>query len=303
MPLSLARVLSELSPEECEIRFSVPLAPFTSFRIGGPAAALATPRSEAALCRLLSLLDEAGVSRTVLGNGSNVLVPDGGYAGVVILTRGLHDFSISEQTITASAGAPLSALCRAATRRGIAGFSPLVGIPATLGGAIFMNAGAGGATVGERVLTVRAVPAGGGDPLVLTQGECLFGYRTSVFARRGLVILGAELTGDAADASALIEEERRVTLHRRATQPLCEPSAGSVFRRPPGDYAGRLIEAAGLKGRTVGGAQVSHLHAGFIVNTGGATAGDVKELVRIVTETVRERFGVTLEREIEYLGE
>ncbi|MBR7095792.1 MAG: UDP-N-acetylmuramate dehydrogenase [Clostridia bacterium] len=303
MHKALSRVLSELSPEDVELEFNCPLSQLTSFRIGGPAAALALPKSEEGLCRLLALLDEAGIAHTVLGNGSNVLAPDEGYAGVIILTRKLHYFSISEQTITASTGASLSALCRAATRRGLAGFSALVGIPATLGGALFMNAGAGGRTIGERVRAVRAVPSVGGTPFTLSCGECLFGYRTSVFARRGLVILGAELTGEAGERVALLDEETRAVAHRRATQPLHLPSAGSVFRRPQGDYAGRLIEAAGLKGYAVGGAQVSPLHAGFIVNTGGATAHDVKELVRIITETVRERFGVSLVREIEYLGE
>ena len=303
MHKALSRVLSELSPEDVELEFNCPLSQYTSFRIGGPAAALALPKSEEALCRLLALLDEAGIAHTVLGNGSNVLAPDEGYAGVIILTRKLHYFSISEQTITASAGASLTAISRAATRRGIAGFAPLVGIPATLGGALFMNAGAGGATVGERVLSVRAVPATGGVPLTLSCGECLFDYRSSVFSRRCLVILGATLSGSAADTAALLDGEARAVAHRHATQPLQYPSAGSVFRRPPGDYAGRLIEAAGLKGYAVGGAMVSPLHAGFIVNTGGATAHDVKELVRIVTEKVRERFGVTLVREIEYLGE
>ncbi len=303
MQKTLARVLSELSPEDFEVLIDYPLAKLTTFRIGGPAAALVLPESEDALCRLLSLLDREGVARTVLGNGSNILASDEGYAGVVILTRKLHYFSISEQTITASAGASLSALCRAATRRGISGFSPLVGVPATLGGALFMNAGAHGATIGERVLCVRAVPSAGGAPLSLSQGECHFDYRTSAFSRRGLVILGADLWGERSESHRLLAEEERAVAHRRATQPLHLPSAGSVFRRPPGDYAGRLIEAAGLKGLSVGGAQVSPLHAGFIVNTGGATAADVKELVRIVTETVRERFGVTLQREIEYLGE
>ncbi len=303
MHKALARVQLSFSHDECEFRSGALLSRLTTFRIGGPCLALAMPRTEAALCRLLSLLYSEGIPRTVIGNGSNLLAPDQGYPGVVISTRLLNKFSLCEQTILTGAGASLSSVCRAASRAGLDGFASLVGIPATVGGALYMNAGAHGTAIGDLVRSVRVLPFCGGEPLLLSREECHFGYRKSIFSRRGLVVLGATLSGERISAEEAVEKERAALAHRCATQPLSLPSAGSVFRRPPDDYAGRLIEAAGLKGRSVGGAQISSHHAGFIVNTGGATASDVLTLIGIARDTVRERFGVTLELEIEYLGE
>lgn len=303
MPKELSRVLSAFSPDECEFQRAVPLAQLTTFRIGGPCLALALPRTEEALGRLLSLLYSEGIPRIVIGNGSNLLAPDRGYPGVVISTRLLNKIFLCEQTIEAGAGASLSAVCREASRAGIGGFALLAGIPATVGGALYMNAGAFGVTVGDLTASVRVLPSTGGEPLVLSREECLFDYRRSVFDHRGLVVLGATLTGDPIPVEQALSKEREILEYRGRSHPLSLPSAGSVFRRPPGDYAGRLIEAAGLKGRSVGGAKVSPQHAGFIVNTGGATATDVLTLVGVVRDTVKERFGVTLELEIEYLGE
>ncbi len=303
MHKALSRVLFAFSPDECEFRLGVPLSRLTTFRIGGACLALALPRTETALGRLLSLLYSEGIPRTVIGNGSNLLAPDGGYSGIVISTRLLNKFSLCEHTIEAGAGASLSSVCRAASRAGLADFASLTGIPATVGGALYMNAGAFDVAIGDLVRSVRVLPFCGGEPFELLRDECHFGYRESIFDRRGLIVLGATLSGAFTSVEEAIEKERATLEHRCITQPLSLPSAGSVFRRPPGDYAGRLIEAAGMKGLTVGGAQISPRHAGFIVNTGDATASDVLSLIAIARETVRERFGVTLELEIEYLGE
>lgn len=303
MQKALAPILTQFSPSECDFFPSYPLSQLTTFRIGGMAEMLAVPGTEAALIRLLSLLSDAGIPRVVIGNGSNLLAPDAGYRGVVIRTAGLHQIDCSAHTITAECGASLFAIAATANRRGIGGFPSLAGIPATLGGAIFMNAGAGETAIGDRVISVRAVPACGGLPITLLRDECHFGYRKSIFMSRGLVVLSAELSGEPETPELLVARTAEAVAARRRKQPLTLPSAGSAFRRPPGDYASRLIEAAGLKGRRVGGAAVSEKHAGFIVNLGGATAADVKALVESIRATVYERFGVMLEREIEYLGE
>ena len=296
-------VFSAFSEAECEFSFSYPLSRLTSLRIGGPADALALPKSREALIRLLSALHREGIPRRIIGNGTNLLAPDEGYRGVIVCTRRLHQITFGAHTVSADCGIGLPRLARLASERGIGGFSQLVGIPATLGGAIYMNAGAGGEAVGDRVLTVLAVPRDGGKPITLTRDECHFSYRKSMFSSRGLLVLSATLGGDPLPPRDLLLSAEAALAYRRATQPKGIPNAGSVFKRPKGDYAGRLIEAAGLKGYRIGGAMVSEKHAGFIVNAGGATAADFMALVEHIRITVAERFGVWLEREIEYLNE
>lgn len=300
---ALSRVFAEFSIAECDFFPLYPLSKLTTFRIGGPCTAVAVPKSKEVLSMLLARLDSEGIPRVVLGNGSNILAPDEGYRGIVLRTVALKSAEAHAHTIEADCGAPLSSVVRLANANGILGFSHLAGIPATLGGALFMNAGAFGECIGDRVVTVRAVPAAGGVPITLTRAECLFDYRKSIFQAHSLVILSARLSGGRAPAAQLERESEEALAKRAQKQPLDLPSAGSAFRRPEGDYAGRLIEAAGLSGFTVGGASVSTKHAGFIVNHGGATAHDVKTLIEYIRDTVMERFGVALMREIEYLGE
>ena len=300
---ALSRIFAEFSVAECDFFPSYPLSGLTTLRIGGVCTVLAVPKSAEVLVALLSRLEREGIPRVILGNGSNMLAPDEGYNGVVIRTTAIRNSTVFSHTIEADCGASLASVVRLANANGILGFSHLAGIPATLGGAIFMNAGAFGECIGDRVITVRAVPAAGGAPITLTRAECLFDYRKSIFQAHSLVILSARLSGGRAPVAQL-ERESEETLARRAQkQPLDLPSAGSAFRRPEGDYAGRLIEAAGLSGFAIGGASVSLKHAGFIVNHGGATAHDVKTLIEHIRNTVMERFGVMLVREIEYLGE
>lgn len=303
MPHAFRSLLEGLCGNDCELRYSYPLSRLTTLRIGGPADALVTPRSEGALLRLLSGLSKVGVPYYILGNGSNLLAPDSGYRGVLVCTAGLVGLSLADGVITASCGARLPAIAHMAEKGGISGFSSLAGIPATLGGAVFMNAGAGGETVGERILSVRVAPMRGGSPFVMQGGECAFAYRDSIFRHRGLVVLSAELSGEPLSPLEIAERTREAQARRRATQPLDLPNAGSAFRRPKGDYAGRLIEAAGLKGYRVGGAAISEKHAGFVVNLGGATSHDVRTLIEEVRSAVLEKFGVLLEKEIEFLGE
>ncbi len=303
MQAALNKILSAFSADECEFLPSYPLAKLTTLRIGGPATVVAVPKTEAALCRLLRLLSEAGIPRFILGNGSNLLAPDEGYRGVIIRTAALRGLTCEGDVLTAECGVALTALAHLANSQGISGFSLLAGIPATVGGAIFMNAGAWDECIGDRVVAVRVVPACGGEPFLLSGDECHFSYRKSLFQCRGLVILSATLSGGAESPECLSRKTAEALQKRRQAQPLEYPSAGSLFRRPPGDFAGRLIEAAGLKGYRVGGAEISGKHAGFLINVGNATAADVRTLTAQVKAIVAERFGVSLEREIEYLGE
>ena len=303
MQEAIARVAAAFSITECEFFPSFPLSRLTTFRIGGPAAALAVPKTEEALLRLLALLAEAGIPRVILGNGSNVLAPDSGYRGVVVQTGALRSLSAVNGRIFAACGARLAAIAALANQEGVDGFCSLAAIPATLGGAIYMNAGAGENAIGKTVESVMAVPSEGGIPFRMLADECGFSYRKSIFQRRHLVILSAVLTGPTVPSAVLLAKTEAARTARRAAQPLELPNAGSIFRRPPGDYAGRLIEAAGLKGYRIGGAAVSPKHAGFIVNMGAATAADVRSLIAYIRMTVYERFGVCLMREIEYLGE
>lgn len=303
MQAALNEILSAFSTDECEFFPSYPLSRLTTLRIGGPATVVAVPKCEAALCRLLRLLYDAGIPRFIIGNGSNLLAPDEGYRGVVIRTTALRRLTAEGSVLTAECGVPLAALAHLANATGIAGFSQLFGIPATLGGAIYMNAGSGDECIGDRVLTVHVVPSAGGVPFTVGGGECGFSYRNSIFRARGLVILSATLSGVSETPEALFEKTAEALRRRRETQPLDYPSAGSLFRRPCGDFAGRLIEAAGLKGYRVGGAEISRKHAGFLINIGNATAADVRALTAQVRTAVQECFGVSLEREIEYMGE
>ncbi len=303
MDTALLRILSSFSINECDFFMSYPLSQLTSLRIGGPADVLASPKTPEAFLRLLELLHREGIPRRIIGNGTNLLAPDEGYRGVIVRTGALHHIKVFEHTLIAGCGAPLPLIARTACRAGISGFSQLTGIPGTLGGGIFMNAGAGDEEVGKQLLSVLAIPPSGGEPITLLRDECHFSYRKSIFQSRGLLILSATLGGDPAESQELFARAEAALARRRETQPQGIPNAGSVFKRPPGDFAGRLIEAAGLKGYRVGGVEVSGKHAGFIVNVGGATASDFCTLVEHIRATVHERFGVLLEREIEYLNE
>lgn len=303
MQQALAAIVARFSIHEIDFFPSYPLSRLTTLRIGGPCTLLAVPKSEEVLLSLLSLLDEQGIPRVLLGNGSNILAPDEGYRGVVIRTSALRDLSVREGEIRAACGVPLFSLVQAANAEGVAGLSRLAGIPGTVGGALFMNAGAFSACMGDTVKTVRVVPANGGTPFTLTRRECDFSYRKSIFQARTLLILSALFSGEAAAPHLLTEESRQIMERRRAKQPLELPNAGSTFRRPAEGFAGRLIEESGLCGVSVGGATVSRKHAGFIVNTGGATAKDVRTLISMIQNEVYERTGIRLVREIEYLGE
>ncbi len=274
---------------------------FTTYRAGGPAAALVKPADAAEFAWLAACCRRHGLPLLTLGRGSNVLVSDAGLGGVTALTERLDRLDFSGNAVKAQAGVLWDDLARLTAEKGLAGFEKTSGIPGSVGGAVRMNAGAFGQETFDRLVSVEALdPAG--KIVVLPKSGLPHGYRR-VGGLDGLILLAAAFKFEAGSAAALLAERDRVLAARAAKQPLDLPSAGSVFKRPPGDYASRLIDAAGLKGLRLGGAQVSARHAGFIVNAGGATAADIYGLMRKVHAEVEARTGVSLELEQLLLGE
>ncbi len=240
----------------------------------------------------------------VLGNGSNILVQDGGYRGIIIkLGDGFTEVRRSGRYITAGAAASLSTVAKEAARCGLSGLAFANGIPASCGGAVFMNAGAYGSEMKEVVQSVKVISRDGLREYLADNSELEFSYRHSLFAESGDIITEVTFALTEEDSAVIEREMRLLSEKRSAKQPLQYPSAGSFFKRPDGHFAGALIEEAGLKGLSVGGAQISPLHAGFIVNTGGATASDVTALMCLVQNTVYDRSGIMLMPEVQIIGE
>ena len=275
-----------------------PMSLHTTFKIGGACDVLITVRNIAELSAVIKACKDEGVPCMILGNGSNLLVSDDGIEGAVIVLDGdFREITADGVTVTAGAGAKLSRLCTVAMENGLSGLEFAYGIPGTVGGAMYMNAGAYGGEMKDVALSVTALTPDG-DIREYDAAEMELGYRTSVFKKNGDIILFGKYklqTGDRDEIKARMDD---VMGRRKSKQPLEYPSAGSVFKRPEGAFAGTLIEQCGLKGKTVGGAQVSEKHAGFIINIGGATCNDVMGLVELVQNTVREETGYFLEREI-----
>ncbi|MSQ29177.1 MAG: UDP-N-acetylmuramate dehydrogenase [Dehalococcoidia bacterium] len=279
------------------------LARHTYLRIGGPARYFATPADCEQLAQLSAWADAARLPLRVLGGGSNVLVSDGGvHALVISLRRACGETRFEGPAVTAGAAVMLPALARAAAARGLGGLEFAIGIPGSVGGALQSNAGIGdGRCIGPLVRSVEVLEAGAFR--TLDAGTLRFEYRSSSLRGRGLVTLGATLALLPAPRPLIEAEMRRLLDARASTQPTAEPNAGSIFRNPAGNHAGRLIEAAGCKGLTVGAASVSTLHANFIVHDGSATATEVAALMLEVQRRVGERFGVALQPEVEWWGD
>lgn len=275
----------------------------TSFRIGGPAALLAIPENGQQLGELCALAQDLGVRWTVLGNGSNVLASDDGYDGLVVKTTGMHTVTISHGMVMAEAGITLYRLATEVGAQELTGLEFAQGIPGTLGGAIYMNAGAYEGEMSQVLEAVSAYDVTNRKVLSFTRDQLELGYRTSIFTKHpDWIILGAIFSLEYGEGQEIFAKMGDLAKRRREKQPLDKPSAGSTFKRPEGYFAAKLIDDCGLKGLSVGGAQVSEKHAGFVVNTGDATAADVKELIRRVQSSVLERTGVELEPEIKFLG-
>jgi len=285
-----------------ELRRGASLARLSTFRIGGPAELFAEVQEERALLALLAAARRAGVPFHLLGLGSNVLFPDEGVGGVVARLGGrLRAIRIRGRTVSAGGGAPLGQVARRAARAGLAGLEALSGFPSTVGGAVYMNAGSYGTEMKDVVCSVRLVTAEGGR-CRKSMADLEPAYRRTNLRGGGAIVTRALFVLAPGDPAALVARIEELNARRWQALPSGQPNAGSIFRNPPGDYAGRLIEACGLKGATLGGAQVSPKHANVIVNTGGATAADVLGLMRRARDEVADRFGVVLEPEIVLAG-
>ena len=296
--LELDKKLKEYLPE-LQVLCDEPMSRYTSFRIGGPAKRMAFPKA-AELVRLLELAETCGARPLVIGKGSNLLVADEGLDRLVVNTSGMDRMELTEapNTILAEAGVSLAKLATFACKEGLTGLEFAHGIPGTLGGAVCMNAGAYDGEM-KQVITEVTVYFPGEGVRVLSCEEMDFGYRHSLLSDRPeAVVVSAVMRLQAGEESAIRGKMQELMGRRKASQPLEYPSAGSTFKRPVGHFAGTLIDQCGLKGLTVGGAQVSTKHAGFVINIGGATCADVTELIRQVQARVMEEKGVWLEPEV-----
>ena len=280
-----------------------PMKRHTTFRIGGPAEVFVMPGNLEEMQRILEICRTEDLPYFILGNGSNLLVSDRGYRGVVIqLDRNFGEVKVEGTEIHASAGALLSTIAVAARRASLTGFEFAGGIPGTLGGAVVMNAGAYGGEMKD-VLRKVMVMDQSGKVFEIPAEELQMGYRTSIIKTAGYIVLGAVLSLKEGNLEEIKMLTRKLSEQRTSKQPLEYPSAGSTFKRPEGYFAGKLIMDSGLRGYRVGGAQVSEKHCGFVINTGDGTAEDVRSLMKHVTEIVYAKFGVTLEPEVKFLGE
>lgn len=280
-----------------------PMKRHTTFRIGGPADFFLLPSTVDEVRGILEICREEELPYFILGNGSNLLVSDKGYRGVIIqLYRNFSNISVEGNEICASSGALLSQIAAAARNASLTGFEFAGGIPGTLGGAVFMNAGAYGGELKD-VLKEAVVMTEQGEILTLPVEKLDMGYRTSRIKKAGYLVLEARLVLEQGDMDKIRDITKDLTEKRVSKQPLEYPSAGSTFKRPEGYFAGKLIMDAGLRGYQVGDAQVSEKHCGFVINKGNATAADVLTLIENVREEVQEQFGVTLEPEVKFLGE
>ena len=291
--------------EKIPVLWDEPMKNHTSFKIGGPAAALCAPKDRQQLRELVGFVQREGVDSWYIGNGSNLLVSDAGLNGIAILLDSSFDgeIELDGTVLLAPAGKKLSAVCAAACAAGLTGLEFAYGIPGSVGGAVYMNAGAYGGEMKDRLLWVEYL-APTGEIVRLEQEQLSLSYRHSRFMEEGMqgsCIVRAAFGLQRGEKAAIQSEMDRILNQRRQKQPLEYPSAGSTFKRPQGAFAAQLIDKCGLKGFTVGGAQVSKKHAGFVINTGKATCADVLELTRQVRECVQEKTGYLLELEVRQL--
>ena len=280
------------------------MSEYTSFRAGGKADLLLIADDTEELEGALREARERGTEIIMLGNGSDTLVRDGGFRGTVIkLGSGFEKVEVSRNELVCGAAALLSQAAKTAMQNSLSGLEPLSGIPGSVGGAVFMDAGAYGSEIRDVIKTVQAVSEDTFEIKEYSSDELDMSYRHSIFTDNGEIIISAVFELEEDDKKAIEERMKDFADRRNSKQPLQYPSAGSFFKRPEGYFSGKLIQDAGLKGLSVGGAQVSEKHSGFIINTGGATATDITTLMKLVQNTVYDKFGVMLEPEVRIIGE
>lgn len=295
-------IFEEHFNSQLEMYFDQPLGLYTHTKTGGPADVVAFPTSKEQVQALVQTANDNQVPVTVIGNASNLIIRDGGIRGLVIILTKITDVKVGQNEITACAGAAIIEVTKVAQGASLTGLEFAAGIPGSVGGAIFMNAGAYGGEIKE-VATGADVLTAQGEFKHLDAEELDFGYRHSSVQDSDDIVLSATFTLQPGDPVAIQAQMDDLNARRAAKQPLELPSCGSVFKRPTGYFAGKLIHDAGLQGFQIGGAQVSTKHAGFIVNVGGATATNYMDVIRHVQETVLDKFGVVLETEVRILGE
>ena len=296
--------LAQCKGARIPVKFDLPLCEYSTFRIGGKADLALFPTTKEQLCLQLAMLGQSGLRYCVIGNGSNVLFSDAGYRGVVVFTTEMNGYRFDRDTLYAQSGASLARVCNDASKQGYEGFAFGCGIPGTVGGGVYMNAGAYGGQISDVLLSTEYYDCAKNQIVKIDHAAHEFDYRHSIFEDHPeYVILSSTFALKAGDADEIMQKVREQGASRREKQPLNYPSVGSTFKRPTGYFAGKLIEDAGLKGTRVGGAVVSQKHAGFVVNEGGATAADVLALVETVKARVYEQYGVLLECEFKYVGD
>ena len=280
------------------------MSKYTSFRAGGKAAALVEVENKEQLKAVLRFADEENIPHLLIGNGSNTLFKDSGYQGLVIKLGDYFNYLAEESDTRLRIGASmlLSTAAKMALEESLTGMEFASGIPGSIGGAIFMNAGAYGGEMKDIVASVHAVSPDGRDEKDFTNEEMQFGYRSSILQQNGWIATDVTFNLTTGNREEIAAQMKDLNARRNAKQPVNYPSAGSTFKRPEGYFAGKLIEDAGLKGLIVGGAQVSTLHSGFVINKGGATATDILQLIALVQNTVYDKFGVMLEPEVRIIG-
>lgn len=303
---TLKKIIKKLKKEIGEDRIieNADMSMYTSFRAGGCADLLVIPAGEKQLVHALNVLRQEKAEFTVLGNGSNVLVTDGGYRGVIVrIGNDISKIEIEDDVLECESGALLSVIARVALNESLTGFEFAGGIPGSAGGAVFMNAGAYGGQMKDVLFSARIYEMKTGQIKEVPVDELDLSYRHSCLTDTKDVVLSVKIKLEEGDRNEISEKMKDLTAQRNAKQPVQYPSAGSFFKRPEGYFAGKLVQDAGLKGLSVGGAQVSELHSGFIINTGDATAADIIQLMRLVQNTVYDKFGVMLEPEVRIIGE
>ena len=299
--MELEQKLKQLLEEE-DVVLGEEMKYHTTFRVGGPAHFFVTPKTEEQLQSVLKLCKETDTPWFILGRGSNLLVSDRGFDGVVIhMQKHWNHYHTEENRIFAQAGAMMSAVSQEALRNGLTGFEFASGIPGTIGGGLRMNAGAYGGEMKQVVLSAKVMDSNG-TVLELSKDELELGYRTSTIGRNGYIALSCVIELQPGDPDCIRSTMEEMNAKRRQKQPLEYGSAGSTFKRPEGYFAGKLIQDAGLKGFSIGDAQVSEKHAGFVINRGNAKATDIMKLCKEVSRRVHEQFGVNLEMEVRRLG-
>lgn len=299
---ALGRLDAVVAAAGIELAADAPLAPLTTLRVGGPADRLATPRSRDELLAVLAAAREAAVPIFMLGHGSDLVVADAGIRGLVVRNRA-RGLEVDGTTVRGDAGVAMAQLVKRCTGAGLSGIAFGISIPGSLGGAVWANAGAHGGEMADVVIGVEAWDPADGSMRRLSAADCGFAYRESRFKHSDEVVVAAELSLVVGVPARVAAEVDAHQAQRRATQPLADQNAGSVFRNPPGDHSGRLIDQAGLKGFRIGSAAVSTLHANFIVTDRGGRAADVRAVGEHVRATVADRYGVELDYEIEFVGD